>query len=246
MVLSNQPQASKWSLSAEELDPDIIVPPIDLESDEPPLESTRHLKQLILFLTCLEWFWGDRSDFFVGGNVTIFYNLNQLTSRDFRGPDLFVVSNTERRERKSWMVWAEDGKYPNFILELLSDSTAKVDRGIKKQLYQDTFRTPEYFWFHPDTLEFQGFRLNFRQYEPIPPNQQGWLWSDELQLYLGILNAQLRLFTANGELVLTPEESATQAQQQAEQAEQTLAAERQQTAQLLEKLREAGIDPNTL
>ncbi len=84
-------------------------------SDEPPLETYRHLKQLILLLTCLERLWRDRQDFFVGGNMSIYYSVRQLKSEDMRGPDFFVVLVTERREHKSCVVWAEDGKYPNFI-----------------------------------------------------------------------------------------------------------------------------------
>lgn len=235
-----------------------IWPPDNLESNEPPLESTLHLKQLILLLTCLEWLWRDRTDIFVGGNLTVYYNLEQLTARDFRGPDLFVVRNTEKRERRSWMVWAEGGKYPDFILELLSDSTAKVDRGLKKELYQDTFRTPEYFWFHPETLEFKGFRLQFQQYQELQPDDRGWLWSEELQLYLGILDGRLRCFTADGALVIQPEEAeqaerqrAEQAEaqlaaerQRAEQAEAQLEAERQRVADLLRQLRQAGLEPH--
>ncbi len=150
-----------------------IFPPSDLWSDEPPLESYRHVKQLILLLTCLERLWQDRQDFFAGANMSIYYSTRQLKSEDVRGADFFVVLNTERRERKSWVVWAEDGKYPNLILEVLSDSTAKNDRGLKKQLYQDVFRTPNYFWFDPYTLEFAGFKLNYRCYEEIVPNEQG-------------------------------------------------------------------------
>jgi hypothetical protein len=73
---------------------------------------------------------------------TIYYSPNQLKSEDFRGPDFFVVLGAEKKERKSWVVWQEDGKYPNVIVELLSDSTASVDRGLKKEIYQNTFRTP--------------------------------------------------------------------------------------------------------
>ena len=167
--------------------------------------------------------------------------------------------NTERKERKSWVVWAEDGKYPNFILEILSDSTAKCDRGLKKQLYQNIFRTPDYFWFDPYTLEFAGFQLNYREYEAISPSDRGWLWSNELQLYLGILNAQLRFFTPEGNLVPTPEEAEAisnqrtqqaeaQAQsdrQRAQQAEAELQAERQRSEFLLQKLQELGIDPES-
>ena len=53
----------------------------------------------------------------------------------------------------------ENDKYPNVIVEILSESTAEIDPGLKKQIYQDTFRTPSYFWFDPKTLEFRGFHL---------------------------------------------------------------------------------------
>ena len=56
-----------------------------------------------------------------------------------------------------WTVWEEHGKYPNVILETLSPSTANTDKDFKKKLYQDTFRTPDYFWFDPESLEFAGF-----------------------------------------------------------------------------------------
>jgi Uma2 family endonuclease len=221
-----------------------IFPPSDLLSDEPPLETYRHLKQIILLLTSLERLWQDRQDFFAGANLSIYYSDRQRKSEDVRGPDLFVVLDTERKERKSWVVWAEDGKYPNFILEILSDSTAKTDRGLKKQLYQDIFRTPDYFWFDPYTLEFAGFQLNYRQYEAISPSDRGWLWSNELQLYLGILNEQLRFFTPEGDLVPTPEEAEVISNQRAETERQRAETERQRGDFLRQKLQELGIDPD--
>jgi Uma2 family endonuclease len=251
MVLQrpNIPSPSEDEDLDEELDLPVF-PPCDLDSDEPELETTLHLKQLILLITCLEWLWDDQQDFFVGGNLTIYYKQEQLEGRKFRGPDFFVVLDTERRPRRSWMVWAEGGKYPNLIIELLSDGTARSDRETKKQIYQDIFRTPEYFWFHPETLEFKGFRLSYRQYEEIPPNDRGWRWSEELQLFLGVMNEQLRFFKPDGELVLTPTEAANRAQQEAETERQRAETERQraeierQRAEtLLQKLREAGIEP---
>ncbi|MEB3830852.1 Uma2 family endonuclease, partial [Phormidium sp. CCY1219] len=88
------------------------VPPGELWSEEPPLESYRHLKQLILLLTCLERYWQERTDFFAGANMSVYYSTRQRKSEDMRGPDFFVVLDTQRRERKSWVVWEEDGKYP--------------------------------------------------------------------------------------------------------------------------------------
>lgn len=109
---------------------------------------------------------------------------------------------------------------------LLSDSTAAVDRGFKKELYQNVWRVPDYFWFSPDMLEFAGFCLVGGQYEDIIPTPQGWLWSQQLELYVGIHQRQLRFFTPEGMLVPLPEENAQQkaeqAQQRAEQAEQSI------------------------
>ena len=215
---------------------DVIFPKIDLYSDEPPLETYLHLQQMMLLIKCLDWLWRDRQDFFAAGNLTIYYSPHQKKSEKFRGPDFFVVLGTERKPRKSWVVWEEEGKYPNVIIEILSPKTAKSDRGLKKQIYQDTFRTPDYFWFDPDTLEFRGFQLIQGQYQELQPNQEGHLWSQQLGLYLGIHNSQLRFFTDQGELVLTPEEVATQSQSELE-------IERERVALLEQRLRDRGVEP---
>jgi Uma2 family endonuclease len=170
----------------------------------------------------------------VAGNLTVYYSPNQKKSEFFRGPDVFVVLGTDPHPRRSWTVWHEGGQYPNLIIELLSDSTAEVDRGEKKEIYQSLWRVPEYFWFDPVTLEFQGFQLIQGHYQAIEPTPQGLLWSQELGFYLGIHDRQLRLFTPNGGLVPLPEEAAEQRAYQAEQRAELLAA----------KLRELGIDPD--
>jgi hypothetical protein len=85
------------------------------------------------------------------------------------------------------------------------------------------WRLPNYFWFDPYSFEFAGFKLVGGNYEAIAPNESGWLWSDQLGLYLGIYAKQLRWFTADGALIPTPEERA---------------------ARLEEILRSQGIDPN--
>ncbi len=211
--------------SPEDAREDVIFPPGDLWSNEPPLETDLHLRQMMLLIKCLEWWWRKRDDFFASGNITIYYSKRQRKSENFRGPDFFVVLGAERKPRKSWVVWEEDGKYPNVIVEILSETTAANDRGLKKQIYQDTFRTPDYFWFDPYTLEFAGFYLVSGQYQPLEPNPQGWLWSQQLGLYLGIQEEKLRFFNTVGQLVATPEEEA-----------ERLAA----------KLRELDIDPDVL
>jgi Uma2 family endonuclease len=220
----NPPQ----SISEEAID-EIKQLPTNLYSDEPPLETDFHRDQIDLLIRLLKYWWKDRPDFYISGNLTVYYNQQQLKSRDFRGPDIFVVLDAEKKDRRSWVVWDEGGKYPNVVVELLSSSTAAVDRGAKKQLYQDVWRVPDYFWFHPETLEFAGFHLVDGAYEAISPTDIGHLWSEQLGLYLGIHERQLRWFSAEGQLIPLPEE---QAQQRAEKLEAFL--------------RSQGIDPNQI
>lgn len=231
----------------------VVFPPGNLESDEPPLESDLHRDQIDLLIRLLRWFWRDRQDYYVSGNTTIYYSPSQRKTHKFRGPDFFVVLGVPNYPRRSWAIWEEDGKYPHVIVELLSNSTARTDRGLKKTLYQDTFRTPDYFWFHPDTLEFQGFHLVEGHYESLEPNEQGWLWSEQLGLYLGVLHRQLRFFTPEGELIPSPEEvaeaEAQRAEAEAQRAEaeaHRAEAERRRNEQLEAKLRELGVNPDEL
>ena len=233
-------------MTALDMIPDVTYLPTDLWSDEPPLASDLHLQQIIILLSCLELLWRERSDYYASGNLTIYYNAEQLKKRDFCGPDFFVVLDTEKRPRKSWVVWGEQGKYPDVIVEILSDSTANIDRNNKKTLYQNTFRTPNYFWFDPNTLELQGFRLIEGQYQAISPNEQGYLWSEQLGLYLGIFDRKLRYFTVDGQLVPTPQEAELQQRQAKEQALLEKERERQAKEKLAQKLRKLGIDPDTI
>ncbi|MBD2179137.1 Uma2 family endonuclease [Pseudanabaena sp. FACHB-1998] len=236
----NPPSVSENLVSevTEDLDEDLIdeikIPPTNLYSDEPQLETDFHREQIDLLIRLLKYFWRDRYDFYISGNLTVYYNQKQLKSRDFAGPDIFVVLGTEKRDRRSWVVWDEDGKYPNVVIELLSNSTAKVDRGAKKQLYQDVWRVPNYFWFHPETLEFAGFHLVDGKYEALIPNAQGYLWIEQLGIYLGIHENQLRYFTPDGAIVPLPEEQERIAKEQVMQRAERLEA----------ILRSQGIDPD--
>jgi len=235
----------------------------ELLSDEPEMESTQHYQQLALLVSHLEWYWRERADFFIGANLTVYYALEQLRIRRFRGPDFFLVREVDPRPRTSWVVWEEGGRYPDLIVELLSDSTAEVDRMEKKRLYQTIFHTPEYFWFSPITGEFAGFRLTSGWYQAIPADERGWRWSDMLELHLGVVDGQLRYFEADGTLVLGPAEVALRERQRAEQAQVQIDQERQRAEQerqraeqerqradqerqraerLAQRLRELGVD----
>ena len=150
-------------------------------SDGEPLETNWHVIQMNLLIDLIHQVMTERgrTDFFSGGDMFVYYTDEQ--ARDvaagrpyFRGPDVFYVGGVEGdRERKAWVAWEEGGRLPDVIVELLSPSTAKIDRTVKKDLYARVFRTPEYFLYEPDTLRLEGFRLQGDRYQPLIPNAHG-------------------------------------------------------------------------
>ena len=215
----------------------------DLPCDDGmPMETERHVLQMLLLTESLRLFWADRQDVYVGGNMFLYYSLEQVRNQDFIGPDVFAVVGVRKRERKSWVAW-EEGKAPDVVIELLSESTATYDKTEKKQLYQDRVRVPEYFWFDPFSDEWAGFRLRGGQYEPIAPDIQDRLVSEQLGLalvreegtYQGVSVRWLRWTTLDGTVLPTSEEKAAQERQRAEEERQR-AEEQQQRAAELEAL----------
>ncbi|HEY9674986.1 MAG TPA: Uma2 family endonuclease, partial [Waterburya sp.] len=109
--------------------PDIQLPPTQAElpyDDGIPMESARHKAQMDLLIDALIPWLEKREDGYVGGNMFVYYSLAQVRNKDFKGPDFFAVLGVPKGERKSWVVW-EEGKAPDVVIELLSESTAAAD-----------------------------------------------------------------------------------------------------------------------
>ncbi|MBE9192767.1 Uma2 family endonuclease [Gloeocapsopsis crepidinum LEGE 06123] len=217
----------------------VALPPTQDElpcDDGIPMETQRHKVQMNLLIHSLLPWLDKRSDGYASGNMFVYFSLAQVRNQDFRGPDFFAVLGVPKRERKSWVVW-EEGKAPDVVIELLSDSTAQADKNEKKLIYQNQLRVPEYFWFDPFNPEdWAGFFLQHGVYQPIMPNAQNQLVSQSLGLalqrwqgtYEGVEATWLRWTTLDGELLPT---FAEQEYQRAEQEYQRAEQERQRAEQ---------------
>lgn len=220
----------------------VELPPTEDElpcDDGMPMETHRHVLQLQLLMDPLRLLWAERDDVFIGGNMFVYFSPEQVRTHDFRGPDFFVALGVPRRDRKSWVVWQE-GKGPDVVIELLSDSTAAVDKGEKKEIYRDRLRVPEYIWYDPWSSEWAGFSLREGVYEPIEVDAQGRLPSRQLGLalrqwdgvYHGVAGHWLRWSTADGTILPTPQEVAAQEQQRATEAQKQASAAQQQVLEM--------------
>jgi len=227
----------------------VTLPPTQDElpyDDGEPLETSRHRVQMNLLIDTLDPWLSRRGNGFAGGNMFVYFSMEQTRGRHFRGPDVFVVLDVPSHERKSWVVW-EEGKGPDVVIELLSESTAEVDKGSKKIIYQNELRVPEYFWYDPfDSEDWAGFALREGVYEPLQPDAAGRFISQALALalvrwtgvYKGVETTWLRWATLAGDLLLTDEEQAVQrlederqqVQQERARAEQERARAEQECA----------------
>ena len=230
--MSKETTTAQTRLLESDLNWENPTPPSDLIFDDgEPLESPRHRIGMNVLIRSSQQAMRERTDFFAGGNMFVYYSRSQAMNRDFRGPDFFAALEVDgSRERKAWIVWEEDGRYPDVIVELLSSSTEAVDRGVKKSLYEKVFKTPDYFIFNPFAANsLQGWRLQLGDgYQPLQPNSQGMLWCETLKLWLGTWEGSierepatgtchwLRFYDPDGNLVPLPEE---QERQRAEQSE---------------------------
>jgi Uma2 family endonuclease len=202
------------------------------DGDGVPMETERHKKQMDLLVDSLEPWLGERG--YVGGNMFVYFSPNQVKNEEFKGPDVFVALGLGNQERKSWVVW-EEGKSPDVVIELLSESTAKQDKKVKKTVYQNQLKVAEYFWFDPfNPDDFQGFELKSGVYQPLPLTNDGFV-SQQLGLklicwhgvYRNVETTWLRWATLDGELLLLPREIEAQ---RAEAADQRAEAEAKRAA----------------
>jgi len=216
----------------------------DLPCDDgEPMETWRHRRQASVLLDSLNEAWRDRNDYFAAANMFLYFSETQSRKNDFRGPDVFVVLDTEKRERRSWVVWEEGGRTPDVVFELVSESTEEVDRGEKMHIYARVLHVACYVIYDPFSAQLDVFRLDAsrRTYVRVEPNERGHYACEPLAMFLGVVRSTidgadapwLRLLDGEGHVLPEPAERAAReaerAEREAERAERE--AERAERAE---------------
>ena len=205
--------------------------------DGEPMETGRHREQMKLLIQSLQAYWSERTDYFVAGNMFLHYD--PQNRRKSRGPDFFLVLDVSNHERKSWVVWQEGMRFPDVIIELLSDTTRDINKGEKKVLYERVFRTAEYYLYDPFSQEFIGYHLRGAHYQEVQPDEQGRVYSPVTGLYLVPRSNWLRWLTPEGQVLPSPIELAEQQRQRAEQERQRAEQAKQHAAQADQRAEQA-------
>jgi Uma2 family endonuclease len=221
------------------------------DPEEPGLPDEFHDLQPQLLSATLRLTDVRRDRIFTGTDLNLYYDLEQTSW--YKRPDWFVVLDVPRlydgRDlRMSYVTW-DEGVSPSVIVELLSEGTDKEDLGLTKaepgkaptkwSVYEQILKVPYYVVYdrHKDIL--RAYRLAQGRYEALeivderirmPELKAGLgLWHGE---YQGIARKWLRWLDADGSWIPTPEENLVQSEAKA--------------ARLAQRLREMGIDPDTV
>ena len=205
------------------------------ESDGKPMAETDiHADLLIYLREALKDYFRDDPNVYVAGNLFVYYE--EGNPEAVVAPDVFVVKGVPKRRRRIYQVWVE-GKAPDVVFELTSESTRWEDVGAKRGIYE-WLGVQEYFLFDPlgDYLDppLWGYRLQEGGYVRIHEEP---MHSQVLGLELRVEDGWLRLYDpATGERLLTPEE-AQEARRQAERRAREAETELERLRAELERLR---------
>jgi Uma2 family endonuclease len=162
---------------------------------------------------------------FVGGNLLV-YPVGHYDQRV--GPDVIVVkgvslSKEEINQLGSWVIEPPHRPVPNVVFEISSTSTWTYDVQTEhKPTNYGALGIPEYFAYDPIDLwinfdtPLKGWRTKNGQTTEIQPNEDGWLWSEQLNSWLVADEEYLRLYDANKKLCVTELEHERQAREEAE------------------------------
>jgi Uma2 family endonuclease len=198
--------------------PPVHEKPFYIESDGKPMgETQKHILNMRYLLEPLDQWFASDSMVYVAGNMFVHYE--QGNRNRHLSPDVFVVRGVPKEpERRNYRVW-EEGRAPDFVVEVTSKSTRKEDQTTKRTIYQDVLHVKEYFLFDPfeEYLHpsLQGYRLQRGGYRPIKPIG-GRLPSKVLGLHLEAAGELLRLYDPLADRWLPTPPEVAEAQQRAE------------------------------
>jgi len=118
------------------------------------------------------------------------------------GPDVAVFFGLHGYEDWGTLDVAKEGAIPALVIEVTSPDTRKNDVGIKKEFYHRA-GVPQYVIVDVRSrkdgrqLRLTSYRHTPAGYEPIPPNDRGWVWLDSIGIWLG--SAEGRAVCYDGE-----------------------------------------------
>jgi hypothetical protein len=145
-------------------------------------------------------------ELFVARNMAIYWVPGQR-KKPYAGPDLFLSRRHPEEENPSVYLTYEDGPIA-FVVEVASEKTRASEPTRRDATYAASLHIPEYLYVDHERGVLGLWRLAGDAYEPIAPDEQGRLWSEELSVWFAWQEdgRLVRVITADGQIVPTSQE----------------------------------------
>lgn len=218
------------------------------DSDDTPVDNELQILVPTLLRAILAWLWSERSDWFMGVNMGVYYDPKQPAIVPDGFLSLGVVRLKGEKGRLSYVLWSENNIVPQLAIEFVS-RTYGQEYSDKLALYAQmgvlyyVIYNPNYY--QRDKHEpFEVYRLQGSDYvrlcgEPVWLPEIGLGIGREVGIFEGWRREWLYWYDQQGNRFPSPDERMQQAQQELEQ-------EQRFREDLLRKLRLRGIDPDAL
>lgn len=215
------------------------------ESDGQPMaDNTLQFRWIVTIKENLEILFADTPDVFVAGDL-LWYPV-ECESQRCQAPDVMVVLGRPKRDRGSYQQWKEDNVAPQVAFEILSPGN--TPQGMtRKLLFYQQYGVEEYYLYDPRSNELVGSQRDRDRLVEIS-EINGWV-SPRLGIHFEVTEDTLEIYTPAGERFLTPVELSRQRDQErqrADQEQQRADQEQQRADRLAARLRELGVDPDTV
>lgn len=199
---------------------------------KPMAETEAHVVSILYLLAALRYLFRKQPDVFVIADMLLYYQKGSTTKS--KAPDVMVAKGVDTSiSRRTYKLW-EEGVPPCVIIEVTSKSTQQEDIGPKPALYAK-LGVNEYFVFDPLNeyvgQQLLGYRLIDGELNPIEPDNDGDLYSEELGTILSVDGEMLRVVDPEtGHFIPALNEAMSLAEQEMQRAEQQAAHAEQQAA----------------
>ena len=220
----------------------IIYPDSD---GQPMADNTKQFRWIMLIHANLDWLFRDEELVFVAGDL-LWYPVEGNPKYPL-APDVMIAFGRPKGDRGSYKQWQEDNIAPQVVFEILSPGNTEGEMDRKLQIYARC-GVEEYYIYDPDRLVLKGYQRSDDFYLERIDRMDGWT-SPRLGITFGLIEGELQLTHPDGRVFENFDNVATERDlirvknQQLETDKQQLeAAKNKRDA----KLRELGIDPDTL
>ena len=220
----------------------IIYPDSD---GQPMADNTKQFRWITVIKSNLDWLFQDEELVFVAGDL-LWYPVEG--NPKYRvAPDAMVVFGRPKGDRGSYKQWEEANIAPQVVFEILSPGNTEGEMERKLQIYARC-EVEEYYVYDPDRYILKGYQRGDDLFLDRIEVMDGWI-SPRLGITFRVSGDELTLTHPDGRIFETFDTVATERdllladKQQLELEKQQLEVEKNKRDA---KLRELGIDPDTL